>query len=231
MKRIEKGSNPAELVKWVKIQGEINCRYSNLPSDIRAIVKQRLLEEQGQICAYTGQRISDKHSHIEHLKPQSRYYSNHEDVDYTNLIAAFPGGDAPRCAYGAHCKSDWYEEDSFISPLSANCEVMFQFNLKGEIQAVNDHPAAETTIQRLNLTHASLTEMRQQAIETLLFESELSLKQAETLLAKIYERDSKGHFRPFCFVLKQACEEYIRRGRQRQARKKAVQSQSKKSEK
>jgi hypothetical protein len=99
--------------------------------------------------------------------------------------------------------------------LSARCERAFQFKLDGEIQASSNNTAAKTTIDRLNLAHLSLTEMRQQAIESLLFESEISLKQAENVLEKLYDRNSKGQFRPFCFVLKQACQEYIRRGIQK----------------
>ncbi len=231
MKRIEKSNSPTELTKWVRTQGKINCRYSNLPSNIREIVKQRLLDDQGHICGYTGIRISDARSHIEHLKPQSRYYETREDVDYTNLIAAYPETEAPRCAYGAHPKDNWYDEAKFISPLSANCENAFQFDLEGKIQAAPNNTAAQTMIAKLNLTHASLNEMRQQAIQMLLFESEISLKQAEILLGKIYDRDKKGQFRPFCFVLKQACEEYIRRGKQKQIRQKAIQSESKRSKK
>jgi uncharacterized protein (TIGR02646 family) len=234
MKRIIKTASPKELTQWFNAQpktdtGKLNCRYSNLPSDIRATVKQHLLNEQGHICGYTGIRISEGRSHIEHLKPQSRYYESNEDVDYTNLIAAHPGTTAPQCSYGAHPKADWYDDGQFINPLSANCETAFQFNLNGEITAHSAHqPAAQTTIDRLNLTHLSLTEMRQQAIQTLLFESELSLTQAKDLLEKIYDRNTKGQFRPFCFVLKQACEEYIRRGKQKQTRTKAIQSQPRK---
>jgi uncharacterized protein (TIGR02646 family) len=235
MKRIIKSNCPKELTQWFNAQpsndsGKLNCRYTNLPSDIRTTVKQHLLTEQGHICCYTGIRISEGRSHIEHLKPQSRYSDNNEDVDYTNLIAAHPGTTAPQCPYGAHPKADWYDEAQFVSPLSANCETAFQFNLNGEIIAHSAHqPAAQATIDRLNLTHSSLTEMRQQAIQTLLFESELSLTQAKTLLEKIYDRNTKGQFRPFCFVLKQACEEYIRRKKQKQTQKQAIQAQSKKT--
>jgi uncharacterized protein (TIGR02646 family) len=229
MKRIEKSNSPTELTQWVKTQGSINCRYNNLPSDIRAIVKQRLLQDQGHICGYTGIRVSEGRSHIEHLKPQSCYFENHEDVDYTNLIAAYPETEAHRCPYGAHPKADWYDEAQFISPLSANCENAFQFSLEGEIIAHSaHHPAAQITIERLNLSHQSLTEMRQQAIQALLFESEMSLTQAKNLLEKIYDRNSKEQFRPFCFVLKQACEEYIRRKKQEQTRARAIQAQSRK---
>jgi hypothetical protein len=53
------------------------------------------------------------------------------------------------------------------------------------------------------------------------------LKKAQDLLEKIYDRDTKGQFRPFCFVLKQACEEYIRRKEKAQTRDKAIKSQGK----
>jgi hypothetical protein len=154
--------------------------------------------------------------------PLLRFYPSHKAY-YTNLIAAHPGTTAPRCPYGAHPKADWYDEAQFIRPLSANCETAFQFNLNGEITSHSaHHPAAQTTIDQLNLTHPSLTEMRQQAIQTLLFESEMSLTQAKNLLEKIYDRNTKGQFRPFCFVLKQACEEYIHRIKQNRSENKQL---------
>lgn len=238
MKRIVKSNSPVELIKWFAAQpetdtGKLNCRYSNLPSDVKAIVKQRLLQEQGYICCYTGIRISENKSHIEHFKPQSisRNCGTHEDVDYSNLFAAYPAEDYDKkygkCSYGAHARNDWYDETQFISPLSPQCEAAFRFNLKGEIQAEPANIAAKTTIEWLKLEDAALTEMRQQAIQTLLFEDTLSLKQAEELLERMFDRDRKDQFRPFCFVLKQACEEYIRRQKQAQTRTKAIRSQSK----
>jgi uncharacterized protein (TIGR02646 family) len=234
MKRIIKTASPKELTQWFNAQpktdtGKLNCRYSNLPSDIRATVKQHLLNEQGYICGYTGIRISEGRSHIEHLKPQSRYFEDHEDIDYNNLLAAHPGYDTGQCAYGAHPKADWYDDQQFISPLSPKCEKAFHFNLEGEIRAAPNCSSAQVTIDRLQLSHPSLTEMRKQRIDTFLYDSNTSLQQAQVLLEKIYDRDSKGQFRPFCFVLKQACEEYIRRGKQKQSRNQAIQSKPKRS--
>lgn len=236
MKRIVKSSSPAELTKWFKAQptsaeGKLNCRYCDLPSDIRTTVKQRLLQDQGYLCCYTGIRINQTRSHIEHLKPQSRYFSQHEDIDYNNLLAAYPGSAAKQCKYGAHAKTDWYDDTHFIDPLSPQCETAFRFDLNGKITAHKSNIAAQTTLEQLNLTDDLLTEMREQAIQTVLFDAALSLKQAEKLLEKIYDRNAKGELRPFCFVLKQACQEYIRRVERKQARKKAIQSQSKSAKK
>jgi uncharacterized protein (TIGR02646 family) len=229
VKRIIKSSSPKELTQWFNAQtrqdqGALNCRYQDLPSDVRAIVKQRLIQDQGHICCYTGIRINEERSHIEHLKPQSRYFANHEDVDYQNLVAAYPGTAAQQCRYGAHPKADWYDEDQFISPLSPQCETAFQFDLQGKIQAIDENPAAAETIQRLNLGDRGLTELRQQAIEAILFEIPLRPQQAADLLAKIYDRNAKGQFRPFFFVLKQACEQYIQKLERQQARQKAMRS-------
>jgi uncharacterized protein (TIGR02646 family) len=204
MKRIVKSSSPKELTQWLQTQQKItqgqsiNCRYQHLDAKVKAIVKQRLLEDQGYLCCYTGIRISEAKSHIEHFKPQSQFFEQHEDVDYNNLFAAFPGSDHETthgtCPFGAHARKNWYHEDDFISPLSSQCETAFQFNLNGEIQAAPNNQAAEVTITKLKLDDPSLTEQRQQAIQSFLFDSELSLAQVERLLERICERDRKAQF-------------------------------------
>lgn len=239
MKRIVKSPSPKELTQWLQTQQNIspgqniNCRYGDLTAEIKAIVKQQLLKDQGYLCCYTGIRITEAKSHIEHFKPQSNYYDQNEDVDYNNLFAAFPGSDYEKqygsCPFGAHARKNWYDPDQLISPLSAQCEAAFQYKLNGEITPNN--PAAQTTIKKLNLSDESLTEMRKSAIDTLLFEANISLKQAETLLEKIEDRDRKDQFRAFCFVLKQACEEYIRRKKKAQKRNQVIQAQTKRSKK
>lgn len=229
MKRIKKRSAPSELERWFRAQPigddgqKINCRYKHMPSDVRAKIKKRLLAEQGYICGYTGIRIDERRSHIEHIKPQSKYYENHEDIDYTNIIAAYPGTESGECPYGAHIKKNHYG-DRFISPVSPDCETAFKFSLDGTIKGTSEN-ATHTIEDILKLNHPALNDMRQAAIDTVLIEANLSLKQAETLLEKIYNRDAQKRFRPFCFVLKQACQEYIRRKKKQQIRSKAIASQ------
>ena len=267
MKRIVKSPSPKELTQWLRGQQKLaqeqklakgqtmNCRYKQLETRIKIIVKQRLLQDQGYLCCYTGIRISEKTSHIEHFKPQSEFYENHEDVDYNNLFAAFPGSDYGKdqdeekqgknqdeekqdekkrrsCPFGAHARTDWYDQEQFINPLSPQCETVFHFDLDGKISADPNNLAAQTTLDRLNLADPSLTDMRKDAIYEFLYESEISTKQAEVLLEKIiHNHDSKGRYRSFCFVLKQACEEYIRRRKQKQIKNKVIQSQTRKSKK
>lgn len=91
MKHIIKGNSPSELDSWFRNQPiedgcRINCGYTDMPSEVKQVVKQRLLEEQGGLCCYTGLRVKETTSHIEHFKPQSQCES-HEDIEYHNLLA------------------------------------------------------------------------------------------------------------------------------------------------
>jgi uncharacterized protein (TIGR02646 family) len=225
MKYIIKGNPPASLQRWFTRQHGINCSFEDMPTAIKAEVKTRLLEEQGYLCCYTGKRIDMQSSHIEHLKPQalSRRDGDHEDVEYNNMLAAFPKEDNPPCPYGAKKRGDWYSPE-FVHPLRRDCEQRFKFNLKGEIspRENNDLDAAET-IKRLGLDDKYLDDDREEAIDELLFREKISEAQAKRLREQIMQRDSRGRFRAFCFVLEQACAEYIRRLEKRHARRLAIQ--------
>ena len=93
MKYIRKGPSPRELREWFKPAEDgrrINRGYDDMPTNVKNAVKERLLDEQGGLCCYTGMRVSLQNSHIEHFKPQ-KLCTDHEDVDYMNLLAAYPG--------------------------------------------------------------------------------------------------------------------------------------------
>jgi uncharacterized protein (TIGR02646 family) len=240
MQYIIKSPVPQELIQWFDEQpvdddgNKINCRYNGqkggFTSHVKKIVRQLLLEDQGHICCYTGIRITDDTFHIEHIKPQSVYYKNYEDIDYKNLLAAYPKSSSGSHPHGAHQKKDWYEEENFLSPLTPQCENAFQFTLEGEIKVLDENDkAAQTTMNLLKLNESSLTELRKEAIQSLLFDedNQVTLEDVVAIYKKIENRNSKGQFRPFCFVLRQACEEYIKR-KKTQTRNKAIQSQSKK---
>ena len=229
MKHIQKRNEPKELKRWFNNQPivdgiRLNCGYYDMPSDLKKIVKKQLLTEQGYLCCYTGIRINEETSHIEHLKPYSlcRDEANNEDVDYNNLLAAHPSDKAAKCSFGAHIKENWYDPDNLVSPLKGTCENRFKFDLQGRISSSNNDIPAEETIKYLKLDHSNLTELRQKAIDELLFADPISLSQAERILEKINERDKSGRFRAFCFVLYQACTIYIKKNKQRQAKNKAI---------
>ncbi len=232
MKRIIKKNPPPELQRWFRQQGGLNCSYDDMPTSLKDLVKERLIEEQGALCCYTGKRVDKNSSHIEHLKPQSasRVNSDNDDVTYKNMLAAFPKEpktkNAPPCPYGAKPRENWYDLTLFVHPLLPNCEQRFVFNTNGEIAPRNaDDEGAKETIRVLRLNHEYLNEDRKEAIHEFLYADEISEAQAKRLREKVMHRDYTGRFKHFCFVLAQACDEYIRRLEMRRARSVAIQRQ------
>lgn len=219
MKCISKRDQPQELIAWIRTPNEeqndqfVGWGYNDMPTEVRKSVKANLIREQGGLCCYTGLRITMETSHIEHLLPQVRC-KNHEDTEYQNLLAAYPSSKpyTPRCRYGAHAKDDWYDPHLFVHPLREDCEKRFRYNDNGNIKPTrSDDAGAETTITRLNLNDHELQTMRKEAIYTALFEQELSKRQVERLRDAMEQRDSHECFRQFCFVIKQACDRYLKR--------------------
>lgn len=210
MQRIEKRPEPAELTQWRnEFRNDPNFGYDLLcGKDAHDAVLGALLAEQGGICAYTGKKIRAQNgdkpatAHVEHLFPQ-KHCSAAESVAYDNLVACFPGPNAPAVSFGATFKKSWPAGDErklFVSPLTAGCEDRFKFNQRGEITTarVVDQPAKET-IRRLGLDSVELTRLREAAVKPLL--SMQSGKQIRSRLNAI-ERES-GTYSEFRFVLRQ----------------------------
>ena len=219
MKYITKRPQPQELIAWTRArtvddnEQEITWTYADMPAHVREAVKNNLVAQQGGLCCYTGRRITQRTSHIEHLKPQDQCI-NHEDTDYQNLLAAYPSSapNTPGCEYGAHKKANWYQEELFVHPRRRDCETRFRYRNTGKIVPTDPNDAAAAkTIQKLGLAHPQLEQMRKAAIEAAIYEGKLTKPKAERLLAEMDRRNDQGHFHEFCFVIKQACEKYLKR--------------------
>lgn len=220
MRRIAKTNAPPELVKWVAENRELNHGYSDLlGTDAHRKLKEKLLSEQGSLCAYTGRGIDVDSCHIEHLKPQT-LCAEWEDVEYRNVVACFPadGGDTAH-GYGAPVKGGWWVEREFISPLSEECERRFVFSWSGHIRANPEaHHAALTTIAKLGLDNEGLRDLRHAHIRGFFGlgartkARALSVPEATTALRQIDTLDGTGRLVEFCFVLKQLLAKYIQAG-------------------
>ncbi len=232
MKHITKGRPPPELARWFEGQPlehgrRINCGYGDIPTGVKKLVKQRLLEEQGYLCCYTGRRIDETGSHIERLKPQAAC-ANHEDIAYDNMLAAFPGA-GQHCEFGAVAKRDWNDPTLMVSPLHGGCEARFRFTQFGKIKAAPDDQGAAETLGRLKLDHDTLTEWRSRAIVGALFPKGRGLSEAQ--LQKVATgyctRDRHTQqFYPYCFVIKHVAYDLLRR-RDQERKKQAGSRQAK----
>src|SRR6185295_17156980 len=123
-------------INWCNaMKGQVNEEYGSLQNPEKEILHEGLVNEQGGLCGYTMRRIEVDSSHIEHIKPESmcRMDERGSDLDYENMIACYPREELPvQYQYGAHVKGGWWDDfgSDFISPLRANCEWYFIFNLE-----------------------------------------------------------------------------------------------------
>jgi len=211
MKFIEKGSEVPEFTRW-KAQANENWQpdWDNLAGEPKLNIHRALLMEQGYICCYCNQRIDETNSHIEHLMPR-KLYKNRE-LEYNNILASCQKNlkrKEPR-----HCgvlKDNWYDPMLMVSPLDKDCENRFRFIEDGCILPVSESDdSAKTTITKLGLDIDKLKALRRKAIEgvTDILDS-LSLKEIQSWITALHQRDSDRSFTPFCQILIQILKTYI----------------------
>jgi uncharacterized protein (TIGR02646 family) len=222
VKFIQKAAEPPRLRRWKKANAQApeQLRYANVPGPAREELRNRLLREQGYLCAYTMRRIETiSDGHIEHISPQSRHPE--KDVAYDNMLYCFPGAQQTQCDFGALKKSG---EDvtaaNFVSPLDRACEARFSYGLSGEAKATNAADAAALgTIGILNLNHKELVELRRSAVRGLpLFRKAakaISAAKARRLVRDIMHADGAGHFEPFCIAVRHVAEAYAKQSESR----------------
>ena len=219
MKYIQKTGCPHSYSEWcTAVAGTNQSDWREVPSAQKGRVLAAMIAEQGGLCAYTMRRIDNNSSHVEHIKPQSRCREDlfGSDLDYTNLVACFPRhGMKAQYRYGAQHKDNWWDNDGaeFVSPLQPVCELVFRFNLDGEIEAIDNRTEARTTIAVLGLDHRSLTEDRKRVIEEFIYgpTRDDPMSSAATRRARdaICNRDGNGHFYEFSVVLRAALKEHL----------------------
>ncbi|MBF0551844.1 MAG: TIGR02646 family protein [Deltaproteobacteria bacterium] len=201
MKLIHKSEEPKFFSDW---KGQVSkakryiWKYFQDPD--KQNLHQSIMEEQGYLCCYCGQRIDEKKSHIEHVRPRSKFPK--QTFEYGNMLASCLSNTAPKAP--RHCgvlKDNWYDEELFISPLQPDCEEHFRFLANGEIRPRTENDkAAETTIDKLGLNIPKLKNMRKGAIAGLP-SSDLTSDEIKELTVAHSSRDKDGAFTDFCHVL------------------------------
>jgi len=187
MKKISKTNPPTKYLQWIKAQEKLSESQNELEEKDKLLfkyedgierevfdtLKQKLIEEQGYLCAYTGikilpdiknedGRISKTGTfHIEHLKPRTICNKEQqeqgniisESLDYRNMVACYPKDENnTSCSFGAKRKDSWWNEKEFISPCQEDCERRFSYSWSGTVSsALDDDDQVTITIEKLGL--------------------------------------------------------------------------------
>ena len=158
MKQLVKGSAPDFFTKFV-IHNQPESWKDISP--VRQDLREYILAEQGNLCAYTeiylsgGEKCHIDHYHTRNLFPE-------ETFNFDNMLVSCNSEE-----YGAKykdkqikTKSDYHD---LINPLVESPSDYLEFTLTGDIVAVNASEKGENTISFFNLNEKSLVERRRTA--------------------------------------------------------------------
>jgi uncharacterized protein (TIGR02646 family) len=210
MKFIQKNPKPETFIKWKQQATEDwQPNWDNLQKPEKAIVHTALIMEQGHICCYCGQRITQSISHIEHFQPRT-YYPD-LSLSYNNFLASCPGYSEKQESktsiaklpqeFCAQRKGSWFDLDLTVSPLKSDCASYFRYTRIGELlpsQDLTKVDAAKATIKNLGLDNPKLIRLREAAIDGAMQGIEALPDEDIQKLIDGYNRpDNSGKYTPF----------------------------------
>jgi uncharacterized protein (TIGR02646 family) len=196
MIRVCKAPEPEWFPDWKK-QKEKGRRSTSDARVENSRLRDALIDEQGSLCCYCGQRIDTKESHIEHFRPQSKYPEL--DTDYGNMHAS--------CESKSNCgqkKGDSFDEALCISPIEVE-EGRFLYTLGGEICPKDQSDQAATyMIEILKLNASALVGRRREVLMTFLLpklQRNASLEDLKNMRDTFQKRDVSRTYQAFRQVL------------------------------
>jgi uncharacterized protein (TIGR02646 family) len=214
VKHISKTNEPEVLANFkAQTNDDWQPSYELLRGKDKQQFHHHLINEQGHICCYCGEKIVQSDSHIEHFRPQKDY--PHLELDYFNLIVSCQQKIQPKeprhCGMG---KGDWFDNELLVSPLISDCEGFFEYTVDGQILPTRNPEkaaAATETIDKLSLNINKLKATRAGAIDSIYNDPDLQLPLSDDEIDKLIHyyscTDEEGKYQPYCqsivYVLKQ----------------------------
>ena len=176
MIEIRKGMEPNRLL-WYRQQA--GAAYEQMDREVREELLEKLLEEQGHICAYCMRRIPERRVlpvgvapvTIEHWFPRNP--ENREDVgqglNYRNMFAVCSGNRGCGNREGMTCDARRGNASIKVNPCDADTLHGITYTSTGRIQS-SDLEIDEDINERLNLNSESISlpENRKQVLQTLI---------------------------------------------------------------
>lgn len=222
MKKIMKQVSPEWFEAWKADFEEVNHRKPHYKDDFstddgkgstrRIRLRRQLVKEQGQICCYCMNRITEFTSHIEHFLPKEKFPNL--DLEYDNLLASC-NGERSMIISDEHCghrKENWWRED-MISPTDIEVEKAFRYTPDGRVHAKRGGETsniAQEMIVNLGLDSYHLERSRRQAIESSeVFDEEVYTEEDIRSFIDYYSNMDDGAYVPYCKAIADCLEDML----------------------
>lgn len=212
MIHIQKQSPPKKFVKF--LQQNKNAHFDDMPYDVKQILRDSLLKEQGYLCAYCMSRIDDeKNIKIEHYVPRN----NENELDYENLLAVCKGNLAGNDEKHQHCDTKKGNKTLEIDPKNKNHISQISYETNGTIYSKNKKINDDLNITlNLNDDEGYLKNNRKTALNAL--KKAIKLKYTDKTATLDFLRkvlnlytnlDENGQLKPYCGILIEYLEKKI----------------------
>ena len=160
---IKKGSEPHSL-EYFRLATP-NATYDGLPTDCKHDIRERLLSEQGHLCAYCMGRIRMDSITIEHYIPQGIDILHEHDLEYKNMLGVCSG-----LLYGHEtCGKKRGKEPLTVDPRNSNTVEKIAYSENGTILS-SDSNFSHDLADKLNLNTDILIENRRRSLHRLIAE-------------------------------------------------------------
>jgi uncharacterized protein (TIGR02646 family) len=204
MKQIIKNNEPQAILDWKAAALDWQLTYNDAP---KGAYRTSLATEQGYICCYCNQDISNDYFHIEHFKPQEDF--DYLEIEYSNLhVSCIKNKKKGAPSHCGDAKANWFDNTLTLSPLD-NHEASFKYLGNGDVEA--GIPNASDMIDKLNLKDESLKAKRHAEISGILDEDTIE-NATENDLVTLYHRISQkvdDKYQPFIVAIQQQIKQLI----------------------
>ena len=176
MIQIKKGREPDKLLQY---RQQENASYEQMDKDVKEELLDRLLQEQGHLCAYCMSKIPETRElpegvsavTIEHWLPRNPddKIDVGQGLDYKNMFAVCSGRRGCGSEEGMTCDARKGNSEIKVNPLDAKTLSGITYTANGKIKS-SDPIIDEDINIRLNLNGetTSLSENRMQVLDSLL---------------------------------------------------------------
>ncbi|MDY5738287.1 MAG: retron system putative HNH endonuclease [Candidatus Onthomorpha sp.] len=194
MRKIDKGREPKE---WIEKKCTPGVDYNAIPE-----LKNALLDEQGYLCAYCMQRISEDTMKVEHIKPRSK--NKELNFEYKNLVACCKGGEG-YSEDRQHCDTKKGNTEISIDVFNDDDIKTISYSSRtGEIKSSSTEYNKDIN-DILNLNCSYLKRQRISVLNAAIEALGKNLDWKNSRIKKEYDKylnkDKEGKYKPYCGIV------------------------------